>query len=97
MSWRGNQSLFAILQALPKGLAACADFSATPLAQNGVYFPWTDMDYQLAPGCGKQDRQKSPYGDHGGQSATAALRPRHRSQGEYGGKCGHWLLTAMRR
>ena len=41
--------MLAILQALPKGLAACADFSATPLAQNGVYFPWTDMDYQLAP------------------------------------------------
>ena len=44
MSW-GERSLFAIHLALPNCLAAWLDFSATPEGQNGMYFPWTVMDY----------------------------------------------------
>lgn len=46
LSW--NQSLLAIDNALPKGLCAWLDFSATPKDQNGMYFPWTVVDYPLA-------------------------------------------------
>ena len=43
-----SQSLLAIHKALPNGLAAWLDFSATPKDQNGMYFPWTICDYPLA-------------------------------------------------
>lgn len=46
LAW--NQSLLAIHNALPKGIAAWLDFSATPKDQNGMYFPWTVCDYPLA-------------------------------------------------
>ena len=43
-----SQSLLSIHRALPNGLAAWLDFSATPKDQNGMYFPWTVCDYPLA-------------------------------------------------
>ena len=46
LTW--SQSLLAIHQALPNGLALWLDFSATPKDQNGMYFPWTVCDYPLA-------------------------------------------------
>jgi len=46
LAW--NQSLTAIHQSLPRGLAAWLDFSATPKDQLGRYFPWTVCDYPLA-------------------------------------------------
>ena len=46
LAW--SQSLLAIHGALPRGLGAWLDFSATPKDQNGMYFPWTVVDYPLA-------------------------------------------------
>ena len=46
LAW--SQSLLAIHDALPHGLGAWLDFSATPKDQNGMYFPWTVADYPLA-------------------------------------------------
>jgi type III restriction enzyme len=46
LAW--SQSLLAIHQSLPKGLALWLDFSATPKDQNGMYYPWTLCDYPLA-------------------------------------------------
>ena len=43
-----SQALLAIHQAIPAGLSAWLDFSATPKDQNGMYFPWTVCDYPLA-------------------------------------------------
>ncbi len=43
-----TQSLLSIHEALPKGINAWLDFSATPKDQNGMYFPWTVCDYPLA-------------------------------------------------
>ena len=43
-----SQSLLAIHQTLPDGVAGWLDFSATPKDQNGMYFPWTVCDYPLA-------------------------------------------------
>ena len=46
LAW--SKSLLAIHEALPRGLGAWLDFSATPKDQNGMYFPWTVVDYPLA-------------------------------------------------
>ncbi len=46
LAW--SQSLLAIHNSLPQGLYAWLDFSATPKDQNGMYFPWTVVDYPLA-------------------------------------------------
>lgn len=43
-----NKSLLSIHDALPCGLSAWLDFSATPKDQKGMYFPWTVVDYPLA-------------------------------------------------
>ena len=46
LAW--NKSLLAVHDALPNGIGAWLDFSATPKDQNGMYFPWTVVDYPLA-------------------------------------------------
>jgi len=46
LAW--SKSLMAIHEALPKGLSLWLDFSATPKDQNGMYFPWTIVDWPLA-------------------------------------------------
>ena len=46
LAW--SKSLLRIHDALPNGVAAWLDFSATPKDQNGMYFPWTVVDYPLA-------------------------------------------------
>ena len=46
LAW--SQSLLAIHHSLPKGLSLWLDFSATPKDQNGMYFPWTIVDWPLA-------------------------------------------------
>jgi hypothetical protein len=56
LAW--SQSLLAIHQALPNGLALWLDFSATPKDQNGMYFPWTVVDYPLAQAV--EDRLTKP-------------------------------------
>ena len=46
LAW--SRSLLAVHEALPSGVGAWLDFSATPKDQNGMYFPWTVVDYPLA-------------------------------------------------
>lgn len=46
LAW--HKSLMAIHEALPDGLGGWLDFSATPKDQNGMFFPWTVVDYPLA-------------------------------------------------
>ena len=46
LAW--NKSLMAIHEALPEGLSGWLDFSATPKDQQGMFFPWTVVDYPLA-------------------------------------------------
>ena len=46
LAW--TKSLLTVHEALPRGLSAWLDFSATPKDQNGMYFPWTVVDYPLA-------------------------------------------------
>ena len=46
LAW--SQSLLAVHKSLTSGVSAWLDFSATPKDQNGMYFPWTVVDYPLA-------------------------------------------------
>jgi len=93
LAW--NQSLLAIHRALPRGLALWLDFSATPKDQNGMYFPWTVVDYPLAQAVEdrivkaplivtKEDDPKQPKDDP--DSVTAD---------NIGEKYGFWLRAAV--
>ena len=46
LAW--TQSLLSIDSTLINGINTWLDFSATPKDQNGLYFPWTVVDYPLA-------------------------------------------------
>ena len=46
LAW--HQSLVGIHEALPNGVGAWLDYSATPWDQRHAYFPWTVGDYPLA-------------------------------------------------
>lgn len=92
-----SQSLLAIHRALPKGLAAWLDFSATPKDQNGMYFPWTICDYPLAQAVEdrivkapiivtKEDDPKQPKHD-----------PDHVTADNVAEKYGYWLRAAVAR
>ena len=45
---RWTQALHDIREALPGGIGAWLDFTATPKDQGGMFFPWTVCDYPLA-------------------------------------------------
>ena len=92
-----SQSLLAIHRALPKGLAAWLDFSATPKDQNGMYYPWTVCDYPLAQAVEdrivkaplivtKEDDPKQPSQD-----------PDQITAENIGEKYGYWLRAAVER
>ncbi len=92
-----SQSLLTVDRALPKGLAAWLDFSATPKDQNGMYFPWTVCDYPLAQAVEdriikaplivtKEDDPKQPKHD-----------PDHVTAENVSQKYGYWLQAAVAR
>ena len=95
LSW--SQSVLAIHDALPHGLGAWLDFSATPKDQNGMYFPWTVVDYPLAQAV--EDRiVKAPL------IVTKEADRNHPSEDPDGitkanvaEKYGYWLEAAVRR
>ncbi|HXG45649.1 MAG TPA: DEAD/DEAH box helicase family protein, partial [Gemmatimonadales bacterium] len=95
LAW--SQSLLAIHRTLPKGLSLWLDFSATPKDQNGMYFPWTVVDYPLAQAV--EDRiVKAPL------IVTKEDDPTHPSQDpdrvtkdNVGEKYGYWLRAAVER
>ena len=95
LAW--SQSLLAIHRTLPKGLSLWLDFSATPKDQNGMYFPWTVVDYPLAQAV--EDRiVKAPL------IVTKEDDPKHPSKDpdrvtkdNVGEKYGYWLRAAVER
>ncbi|HPD39627.1 MAG TPA: DEAD/DEAH box helicase family protein, partial [Mesotoga infera] len=46
LAW--SRSLLSMNKSIHGGLSLWLDFSATPKDQNGMYFPWTVVDYPLA-------------------------------------------------
>ncbi len=95
LAW--SQSLLAVHQALPQGLSAWLDFSATPKDQNGMYFPWTVVDYPLAQAVEdrivkaplivtREDDPQQPAGD-----------PDNVAKANVAEKYGYWLQAAVKR
>ena len=92
LAW--SKSLLAIHEALPHGLGAWLDFSATPKDQNGMYFPWTVVDYPLAQAV--EDRiVKAPI------MVTNRSQPAEDPDGvtkeNVAEKYGYWLQAAVKR
>ncbi len=95
LAW--SKSLLAVHEALPQGIGAWLDFSATPKDQNGMYFPWTVCDYPLAQAV--EDRiVKAPIivtnEDDAGQPAQD---PDGVTKDNVAEKYGYWLQAAVRR
>ncbi len=92
LAW--SKSLLTIHDALPHGLGAWLDFSATPKDQNGMYFPWTIVDYPLAQAV--EDRiVKAPI------IVTSGSQPAEDPDGvtkeNVAEKYGYWLQAAVKR
>ena len=95
LAW--SQTLLSIHRALPKGLSLWLDFSATPKDQNGMYLPWTVVDYPLAQAVEdrivkaplivtKEDDPKRP-----------SEEPDHVTKDNIAEKYGYWLRAAVQR
>jgi len=95
LAW--SQSLLAIHRNLPRGLALWLDFSATPKDQNGMYFPWTVVDWPLAQAVedriikapiivAKEDDPKRPAKD-----------PDNIKKENVTEKYGYWIQAAVQR
>ena len=95
LAW--SKSLLAIHEALPHGLGAWLDFSATPKDQNGMYFPWTVVDYPLAQAV--EDRiVKAPIiVTREADRNQPAEDPDGVTKDNVAEKYGYWLQAAVRR
>jgi len=95
LAW--SQSLLAIHRALPQGLSAWLDFSATPKDQNGMYFPWTVVDYPLAQAV--EDRiVKAPLiVSRENDPKQPAEDPDRVTKDNIAEKYGYWLRAAVQR
>ena len=95
LAW--SRSLLAIHEALPYGLGAWLDFSATPKDQNGMYFPWTVVDYPLAQAV--EDRiVKAPIIVTGEADRNQPSEdPDGITKDNVAEKYGYWLQAAVRR
>ena len=95
LAW--SKSLLAVHEALPQGIGAWLDFSATPKDQNGMYFPWTVCDYPLAQAV--EDRiVKAPIiVTNEGDAHQPAKDPDDITKDNVAEKYGYWLQAAVRR
>ena len=95
LAW--SQSLLAVHRALPHGLGAWLDFSATPKDQNGMYFPWTVCDYPLAQAV--EDRiVKAPLiVTKGDDPSRPTSDPDNVTRENVAEKYGDWLRAAVQR
>jgi type III restriction enzyme len=95
LAW--SQSLLSIHQTLPKGLSLWLDFSATPKDQNGMYFPWTVVDYPLAQAV--EDRiVKAPLiFPNGDDPSRPTQEPEHVTRDNIVEKYGYWIRVAVHR
>ena len=95
LTW--NQSLLDIHETLPNGIAAWLDFSATPKDQNGMYFPWTVVDYPLAQAV--EDRiVKAPLiVTNQADREQPDADPERVTRANVAEKYGYWLRAAVQR
>ncbi len=92
-----TQTLLDIRDALPGGISAWVDFTATPKDQNGMFFPWTVCDYPLAQAVEDQI-VKAPLivsrRDKGGRPPDDPDRVTKKNVVE---KYGYWIRAAVER
>lgn len=92
-----TQALHDIREALPGGIGAWLDFSATPKDQGGMFFPWTVCDYPLAQAVEDQivkaplivrrrDKDARPPDDPGRVTKTNVVE-----------KYDYWIRAAVQR
>ena len=95
LAW--SRSLLAIHETLSHGLSAWLDFSATPKDQNGMYFPWTVVDYPLAQAV--EDRiVKAPLiVTREAERNQPTEDPDQVTKDNVAEKYGYWLQAAVRR
>ena len=95
LAW--SRTLLSIHRTLPKGLSLWLDFSATPKDQNGMYFPWTVVDYPLAQAV--EDRiVKAPLiVTKEDDPDRPAQDPDHVTKDNIAEKYGYWLRAAVQR
>ena len=92
-----SRSLLSIHNTLPKGLSMWLDFSATPKDQNGMYYPWTVVDYPLAQAV--EDRiVKAPIiVTNENDPNQPAEDPDKVNKDNVAEKYGYWLRAAVHR
>ncbi len=95
LAW--SKSLLAIHQAMPNGISAWLDFSATPKDQQKMYFPWTIVDYPLAQAV--EDRiVKAPLIVTGEANRNQPTEdPDGVTKENVAEKYGYWLQAAVKR
>jgi len=95
LAW--SQSLLGLHGALPKGLALWLDFSATPKDQDGMYYPWTIVDYPLPQAV--EDRiVKAPIiVSKENDPKRPASDPEHVTKEDATDKYGFWIMAAVKR
>lgn len=95
LAW--NQSLLSIHGALPKGLSLWLDFSATPKDQNGMYFPWTVVDYPLAQAVEDHIVKAPLIVTRENDLQQPSQDPDHVTRDNVTEKYGYWLRAAVER
>ena len=95
LAW--SKSLLAVHDALPGGIGAWLDFSATPKDLNGMFFPWTVCDYPLAQAV--EDRiVKAPIiVTNAGDAKQPVRDPEGVTKDNAAEKYGYWLQAAVQR
>lgn len=95
LAW--SQSLLGLHAALPKGLSLWLDFSATPKDQDGMYYPWTIVDYPLPQAV--EDRiVKAPIiVSKESDPKRPASDPEHVTKENATEKYGFWIMAAVKR
>ena len=95
LAW--SRSLSGIHAALPDGLSAWLDFSATPKDQDGHFFPWTVCDYPLAQAVEDRIVKVPIIVTRAGDSAGPPAEPDRVTKADVAEKYGYWLRAAVER
>ncbi len=95
LAW--SRSLLAVHNALPIGLSMWLDFSATPKDQNGMYFPWTVVDYPLAQAVEDKIVKAPLIVEREDDSNQPTEDPVGVTKSNIAEKYGYWLRAAVQR
>ena len=92
-----TQSLLHIRDALPSGIGAWLDFSATPKDQGGMFFPWTVCDYPLAQAVEHQIVKAPIIVRRHDKEAVPPDEPKRVTAGNVVEKYDYWIHAAVQR